>query len=112
MQIRSTEASSTRPSSSRLSPCQSVASDGSSGTDVSQLAQTIERQLEDAEFYRVRTFSDAQPALRRSFERMGRYLGLVGLLSLLVGGVGVAQVARAWLSSRMDDIAIMRCLSS
>jgi hypothetical protein len=34
------------------------------------------------------------------------------LLSLLVGGVGVAQVARAWLSSRMDDIAIMRCLGA
>src|SRR5688572_8194543 len=53
--------------------------DGSSGADVSRLAQTIERRLEDAEFYRVRTFTDAQPALRRSFERMGRYLGLVGL---------------------------------
>jgi putative ABC transport system permease protein len=86
--------------------------EGSSGADVSRLAQTIERQLEDAEFYRVRTFSDAQPALRRSFDRMGRYLGLVGLLSLLVGGVGVAQVARAWLNSRMDDIAIMRCLGA
>src|SRR5688572_919966 len=53
--------------------------EGSSGADVSRLARTIERRLEDAEFYRVRTFTDAQPALRRSFERMGRYLGLVGL---------------------------------
>jgi putative ABC transport system permease protein len=86
--------------------------DGSSAGDVSRLASLIEGELRDAEFYRVRTFSDAQPALRRSFERMGRYLGLVGLLSLLVGGVGVAQVARAWLSSRMDDIAIMRCLGA
>jgi putative ABC transport system permease protein len=37
---------------------------------------------------------------------------LVGLLSLLVGGVGVAQVARAWLASRMDDIAILRCVGT
>ena len=86
--------------------------DGSSGEDAERLERTIEAQLDDAEFYRVRTFSDAQPALRRSFDRMGRYLGLVGLLSLLVGGVGVAQVARAWLSSRMDDIAVMRCLGA
>jgi putative ABC transport system permease protein len=77
-------------------------------------AQRLARLLDDAEpredAYRVRTFTEAQPQLRRSFERVGRYLGLVGLLSLLVGGVGVAQVARAWLASRMDDIAILRCL--
>jgi predicted lysophospholipase L1 biosynthesis ABC-type transport system permease subunit len=47
------------------------------------------------------------PALRRSFERVGRYLGLVGLLSLLWAAVGVAQVARAWLAGRMDDIAVL-----
>ncbi|HEV2295190.1 MAG TPA: FtsX-like permease family protein [Tepidisphaeraceae bacterium] len=79
-------------------------------------AQRLERMLgagEPAEdSYRVRTFTEAQPQLRRSFDRVGRYLGLVGLLSLLVGGVGVAQVARAWLASRMDDIAILRCLGA
>jgi putative ABC transport system permease protein len=75
----------------------------------------LEQQLEAAmpnDGYRVRTFVDAQPQLRRSFDRMGRYLGLVGLLSLLVGGVGVAQVARAWIASRLDDIAILRCLGA
>ena len=79
-------------------------------------ATRLERRLNEAEpaegAYRVRTFADAQPALRRRFDRVGRYLGLVGLLSLLVGGVGVAQVARAWLASRMDDIAIMRCIGA
>ncbi|HYO09842.1 MAG TPA: FtsX-like permease family protein [Tepidisphaeraceae bacterium] len=80
--------------------------------DATRLAGRIRADLPDAEFYRVRTFTEAQPQLRRSFSRMGRYLGLVGLLSLLVGGVGVAQVARAWLASRMDDIAILRCLGA
>jgi putative ABC transport system permease protein len=86
--------------------------DGAGAGDAVRLKQRIESGLPDAEFYGVRTFTEAQPALRRSFDRIGRYLGLVGLLSLLVGGVGVAQVARAWLASRMDDIAILRCLGA
>ena len=68
--------------------------------------------LPDGEAYRVRSYMEAQPALRRGFDRMGRYLGLIGLLSLLVGGVGVAQVARAWLAARMDGIAVLRCLGA
>ena len=86
--------------------------DGATAADAVRLERTLRAELPDAEFYRVRTFTEAQPALRRSFTRMGRYLGLVGLLSLLVGGVGVAQVARAWLAGRMDDIAILRCLGA
>ena len=85
---------------------------GATARDAADLERIIEADLPEAEFYRVRTFTEAQPALRRGFDRMGRYLGLVGLLSLLVGGVGVAQVARAWLASRMDDIAIMRCIGA
>lgn len=86
--------------------------DGATAADAARLERRIESGLADAEFFRVRTFTEAQPALRRSFSRMGRYLGLVGLLSLLVGGVGVAQVARAWLAGRMDDIAILRCIGA
>jgi len=85
---------------------------GATSLDLTQLERAIEAKLPDAEYFRIRSFSEAQPALRRTFDRMGRYLGLVGLLSLLVGGVGVAQVARAWLASRMDDIAILRCIGA
>ena len=86
--------------------------DGATAADALRLERTLRAELPDSEFFRVRTFTEAQPAVRRSFSRMGRYLGLVGLLSLLVGGVGVAQVARAWLAGRMDDIAILRCLGA
>lgn len=75
-----------------------------------QLKQRIERDLPNSEYYRTQTFAQAQPALRKGFERIGRYLGLVGLLSLLIGCLGVAQVSRVWLSGRMMDIAILRCL--
>lgn len=84
--------------------------EGATAEDATRLERHIAAALPGDEAYRVRSFLEAQPALRRSFSRMGRYLGLVGLLSLLVGGVGVAQVARAWLASRMDSIAILRCV--
>ena len=83
---------------------------GATAEDAARLERRLREDAPDGDAFRVRTFADAQPALRRSFDRVGRYLGLVGLLSLLVGGVGVAQVARAWLASRMDDIAILRCI--
>ena len=78
--------------------------------DAEALRLRIEKDIPDSEAYSTRTFANAQPSLRRAFDRMGRYLGLVGLLSLLVGGVGVAQVARVWLASRMNDIAVLRCV--
>jgi putative ABC transport system permease protein len=60
--------------------------------------------------HRVETFADAQPALREGLERAERFLGLVALLSLLIGGIGVAQSVRAWISGRLDAIAVLRCL--
>src|SRR5690606_36240900 len=84
--------------------------EGASAADASRLKRRIEEGLPGAEYFSARTYNEAQPALRRGFERVERYLGLVGLLSLLVGGIGVAQVSRAWLAGRMDDIAVLRCL--
>ena len=86
--------------------------DNASIDDANRLKQFLESEFAETGGLRVRTYTEAQPALRRSFDRMGRYLGLVGLLTLLVGGVGVAQVARAWLATRLDDIAVMRCLGA
>ena len=60
--------------------------------------------------HRVETYREAQPALRQGLNRMERYLGLAALLSLLIGGVGVAQTVRAWLAGRMDAIAVLKCV--
>src|SRR5262249_9014375 len=40
---------------------------------------------------RAVAFDDAQPGVRRFFTQVTTYLGLVGLVSLLVGGIGVAS---------------------
>ncbi len=73
-------------------------------------AAKLRRALPDPAFYRVETYRQSQPWLRSNLERIGRFLGLVALLSLFVGGIGVAQSVRAWLAGRLDAIAVLKCL--
>ncbi len=80
------------------------------GEDVDRVAEEIGTLLPGDERFRVETWRQAQPSMRRGFERMERYLGLAALLSLLIGGIGVAQTVRAWLAGRMDAIAVLKCL--
>jgi putative ABC transport system permease protein len=79
-----------------------------SGLDAAK--ERLQKLMPDPTFYRIETFREAQPSLRRSLERVERFLGLVALLSLFVGGIGVAQSVRAWLAGRLDAIAILKCL--
>jgi putative ABC transport system permease protein len=72
--------------------------------------ERLQKAMPDPTFYRIETYRDAQPSLRRSLARVERFLGLVALLSLFVGGIGVAQSVRAWLAGRMDAIAVLKCL--
>ncbi len=59
---------------------------------------------------RIETHEDAQPALRRTLERVQSYLGMVALLSLLIASVGVAQIVSAWIAHAAPQTAILRCL--
>ncbi len=74
------------------------------------LERDLRAALEDSPYVGVRTHSDAQPSVRRSLRRVEDYLGLVALLSLLLGGIGVSQIVRAWLAGRTQSVAVMRCL--
>ncbi|HEX4951888.1 MAG TPA: FtsX-like permease family protein [Thermoanaerobaculia bacterium] len=76
-----------------------------------ELAALAKRLKDDAgASYRVETYTEAQPQLRRGIRRAESFLGLVALLSLLAGGIGVAQTVRAWLEGRLDAIAVLKCL--
>jgi putative ABC transport system permease protein len=75
-----------------------------------RLEDRLERELPGAETLRVRTHFESQPGVRRGLERFTRYLGLVALLSLVLGGVGVGQVVRTWLGSRTREVAVLRSL--
>lgn len=73
-------------------------------------AKSIEEELPGAAYLRVETASESQPSIRRSLERVERYLALAALLSLILGGVGVAQIVRAWVASRTQAVAVLRAI--
>ena len=61
---------------------------------------------------RVAVYDEAQPALKSFLRQLGTYLGLVGLVSLLVGGVGVAASVATFMRRRRASVAVLRCLGA
>lgn len=62
--------------------------------------------------WRLRDTRQAAPGLRRFIIRLTQFLTLVGLTSLLVGGVGVGNAVRAYLEQRGPTIATLKCLGA
>ncbi|MEM6705018.1 MAG: FtsX-like permease family protein [Acidobacteriota bacterium] len=80
------------------------------GASADELAERLRTAAGENSSVRVETFADAQPSLRRELDRLENFLGLAALLSLLIGGVGIAQGVNSWISSRLDSLAILKCL--
>lgn len=70
----------------------------------------VREASDQAAYLSYKSFTRPSPGLTRALDNVGAYLGLVALLSLLLGGIGVAQVVRAWLGSRAPAIATLRSL--
>ena len=62
--------------------------------------------------WEVRTRSNASPQLERTISRFTQFLTLVGLASLLVGGVGVANAVKGHIDRRRDVIASFKALGA
>ena len=60
----------------------------------------------------ISTFREAQPRLRRFLDQLTRYLGLVGLTALFVGGIGVASTVHAFVKDKLKTIAILKTLGA
>jgi putative ABC transport system permease protein len=62
----------------------------------------------------VQTTTAGQQARRmaRAVDVLGRFLGLIGLGALLLGGIGVASAINVFIRSRRDSIAVLRCLGA
>jgi putative ABC transport system permease protein len=61
---------------------------------------------------RLLTYARAQPGLRRFWSQLTMYLGLVGLVALMVGGIGVAVSVAAFLKDKRPTIAVLKCLGA
>jgi putative ABC transport system permease protein len=60
----------------------------------------------------LRTVEDDERRLSDALGRLGRYLGLVGLVALLLGGLGVASAVHVFVKRRMESVAVLRCLGA
>jgi putative ABC transport system permease protein len=60
----------------------------------------------------IRSRANAAPALASNVERFSQFLTLVGLTSLVVGGVGVANAVRAHLDAKRGVIATLKSVGA
>ncbi len=84
---------------------------GTSDRAVTAVEKEAQTTFPDAG-WEVRTRSKATPQLERNVERFTQFLTLVGLTTLLVGGVGVANAVSAHLARKRDAIATMKALGA
>ncbi|MBI5854732.1 MAG: ABC transporter permease [Nitrospirae bacterium] len=61
---------------------------------------------------RVSSYRDAQPQLKQFLDQLSRYLSLIGLTALFVGGIGVAMSVQAFLREKLESIAVLKTLGA
>ena len=59
---------------------------------------------------RISDYHTPNQSVSRALERMTEFLSLIGMLSLLIGGLGVATTIHSYLQQKLDSIAVMKCL--
>lgn len=81
------------------------------GMDYEEAAAAIAERFNDPD-WAVRSPREAAGNLARYYDLFARFLLIVGLSSLLVGGVGVSNGVTAYLGERQRSIATMRSLGA
>jgi len=80
------------------------------GADPAAFREALAARLPAAQ--RVHTYAQAQPGLRRFWDQLTMYLGLTGLVALMVGGIGVAVSVSAFVKEKLPSIAILKALGA
>ena len=58
------------------------------------------------------TVAEREAELTNSLDVLARFLGLVGLVALLLGGVGVASAVNVFAKEKLEIAAVLRCLGA
>nr|WP_319514679.1 FtsX-like permease family protein [uncultured Cohaesibacter sp.] len=80
-------------------------------SQVEAVIEQIRAEFPDAG-WRIRSRADAAQGLKRNIDRFAAFLVLVGLASLITGGVGIANAVQAFISGRQTTIASYKCLGA
>jgi putative ABC transport system permease protein len=81
------------------------------GTPLERMQSDVKERLA-ADSVRVSGYRDAQPQLKRFLDQLARYLGLIGLTALFIGGLGVAMSVHAFVREKMQTIAILKTIGA
>jgi putative ABC transport system permease protein len=81
------------------------------GVDAAAWANSARAAFPEAG-WQIRTFGEASPSLQRLIDRVGLFLSLVGLTSLLVGGVGIGNAIGNYIAGKTATIATLKCLGA
>jgi putative ABC transport system permease protein len=82
-----------------------------SSRDAAKAMKPFRDRLRKAEI-RTRTVSESEEAFTGAIDQLSRFIGIVGLVALLLGGVGVASGVRAFVARKIDTAAILRCVGA
>lgn len=83
----------------------------SPSVDAAKWLAGIRPQLDSARV-RARTVSQSESSLTESIDQLANFLGIVGIVALLLGGVGVASGVNAWVARKIDIVAVLRCVGA
>ena len=60
----------------------------------------------------VRTVADTERDFTQAVAQLADFLSIIGLIALLLGGIGVASGVNAFVSAKIDTVAVLRCLGA
>ncbi|UCD25515.1 MAG: FtsX-like permease family protein [Gemmatimonadota bacterium] len=78
---------------------------------VAELTQQYEEQFRNLDV-RLDTATEREDDFIQATDLMSRFLGLVGLVALLLGGIGVASAVHVYVKSKLPTIAVLRCIGA
>jgi putative ABC transport system permease protein len=81
------------------------------GTNQQKFAAGLRKAI-GKERARVRTVRDTEINLTQAIDQLRDFLGVVGLVALLLGGIGVASGVHAFVMRKIDTVAVLRCLGA
>ncbi len=82
-----------------------------SGLPADPLLYELRGRLE-SDSARVSGYKEAQPQLKQFLDQLTRYLGLIGLTALFIGGLGVATSVHAFVREKLTTIAILKTIGA
>ena len=81
------------------------------GVDPDKFLKPFKTRL-DAQQVRSRSVTQSEMATADAIENLSDFIGIVGLVALLLGGIGVASGVRAFVARKIDTVAVLRCLGA